>query len=109
VKRKPVVARQQAVDDVSRALDFYLAEGAGSAAGGFVEALEQAYAHIGRHPASGSPRLGHELNLPGLRAWPLKRYPYLVDYVERDDHLDVWRVLHGQRDLPAWMREPDEA
>ena len=20
---------------------------------------------------------------------------------------DVWRVLHNQRDLPAWMREPE--
>ncbi|EGJ09881.1 type II toxin-antitoxin system RelE/ParE family toxin [Rubrivivax benzoatilyticus] len=109
MKRKPVVARQQAVDDVAQALDFYLAEGAGTAAAGFVDLLERAYARIGRHPASASPRLGHELNLPGLRAWPLKRYPYLVSYVERDDHVDVWRVLHGQRDLPAWLREPGDA
>lgn len=107
MKSKPVVARQQAVDDVAEALDFYLAEAAESAASGFVDALEQAYAHIGRHPASGSPRLGHELGLPGLRAWAMKRYPYLVFYVEREDHVDVWRVLHGQRDIPAWLREPD--
>ncbi len=46
-----------------------------------------------------------ELDLPGLRCWPVKRYPYLVFYVERDDHIDVWRVLHGQRDIPAWLRE----
>ena len=38
---------------------------------------------------------------------PQKRYPHLVFYVERDDHIDVWRVLHSQRDLPAWMREPE--
>jgi toxin ParE1/3/4 len=30
-----------------------------------------------------------------------------VFYVERHDHIDVWRVLHGQRDIPAWMQEPD--
>jgi toxin ParE1/3/4 len=47
------------------------------------------------------------LNLPGLRSWPLTRYPYLVFYVERSDHVDVWRVLHGQRDIPGWMQEPD--
>lgn len=35
------------------------------------------------------------------------RYPYLVFYIERPDHIDVWRVLHGQRDVPAWMQEPD--
>ncbi|MBZ8142615.1 plasmid stabilization protein [Rubrivivax gelatinosus] len=106
MKRKPVVARQQAVEDVAQALGYYMAEGAEAAAAGFVDALEQAYEHIGRHPATGSPRLGHELNLPGLRSWALKRYPYLVFYVEREDHVDVWRVLHGQRDIPAWMQEP---
>ena len=43
----------------------------------------------------------HELNLPGLRSWPLTHYPYLVFYLERADHVDVWRVLHGQRDIPG--------
>ena len=35
--------------------------------------------------------------------------PYLVFYVERPDHIDVWRVLHSQRDIPAWMQEPEGA
>jgi toxin ParE1/3/4 len=39
--------------------------------------------------------------------WPLKRYPYLVFYVERDDHIDVWRILHGECHIPAWLRPPD--
>ena len=60
-----------------------------------------------QHPAVGSPRFAFELRLEGLRAWPLRRYPYLVFYVEREDHLDVWRVLHAQRDIPAWMQEPE--
>jgi toxin ParE1/3/4 len=51
------------------------------------------------------PRYAHELDLPGLLCWPLKRYPYLVFYVERDDHIDVWRVLHGMRDFPEWLAE----
>jgi len=84
-----------------------LSDGADQAALGFIEALEQAYAHIGRHPASGSPRYAHELNLPGLRFRPLSRYPHLVFYLERADRIDVWRVLHGQRDIPAWMQESD--
>lgn len=74
---------------------------------GLIDALEQAYKHISRHPTSGSPRYAHELNLPGLRSWPLTRYPYLVIYVERADHIDVWRVLHGHRDIPAWMQEQE--
>ena len=109
MKVRPVVPREQAHRDVEDAVAYYLAQDAESAALGFVDALEKAYGHIGRHPASGSPRHAHELNLPGLRSWPLTRCPYLVFYVERADHIDVWRVLHGQRDIPAWMQEPEGA
>lgn len=93
--------------DVDAAIAHCLDQGAAPAAHGFVDALEQAYAYIGKHAATGSPRYAHALNLPGLRFWPLTRYPYLVFYVENDDHVDVWRVLHGQRDIAAWMHQPD--
>ena len=104
---KPVVPRELANRDIDEAIANYLGEGAEQAALRFIEALERAYANIGRHPASGSPRYAHALNLPGLRFWPLARYPHLVFYVERPEHIDVWRVLHGQRDIPAWMQEPE--
>jgi toxin ParE1/3/4 len=107
MKVRPVVPRALARRDIEDAIAYYLAEGSAQAAMGFVDAIEQAFAHIGRHPATGSPRYAHELNLPGLRCWPLKRYPYLAFYVERDDHVDVWRILHGQRDIPAWMQAPE--
>ena len=104
---KPVVPREQARRDVEDAIAHYLDEGSASAALGFIDALERAFTRIGRHPAIGSPRYAHELSLPGLRAWPLTRHPYLVFYVERPDRIDVWRVLHGRRDIPAWMQEPE--
>lgn len=109
MKAKPVVPRQLALRDVEEALAHYLEEGAEAAAMGFIDALAQAYQHIGLHPATGSPRYAHELNLPGLRVWPLARYPHLVFYMERADHIDVWRVLHGQRDIPAWMHAPEDS
>lgn len=107
MKAKAIVPREQANRDVEVILAWYLGEEAAHAALGFIDALEKAYAHIGRHPSTGSLRYAHELHLPGLRAWPLTRYPYMVFYVEHAHHVDVWRVLHGQRDLPAWMQEPD--
>lgn len=103
-KAKPVVPREQAARDVDGIVAFYLDEGAESAALGFVDALQEAYLHIGRHPATGSPRYAHELNLPGLRVWSLKRHPYLVFYVEQPASVDVWRVLHGLSDIPGWMQ-----
>lgn len=107
MKAKAVIPREHANRDVDEAVAYYLSETGEAVALGFIDALEKAYGHIGRHPGTGSPRYAHELNLPGLCAWSLRRYPYLVFYVERPDHIDVWRVLHGQRDIPAWMQEPD--
>jgi toxin ParE1/3/4 len=107
VKAKAVIPRHQANRDVDEAVTCYLDETSEVVALGFIDALEKAYGHIGRHPATGSPRYAHELNLPGLRAWPLTRYPHLVFYVEHPGHIDVWRVLHVQRDIPARMQESD--
>lgn len=103
MKRKPVVLRVQAEQDIQDAVEYYLTEGAEQAALTFIDALEQAITHIARHPATGSPRYAHEIDLPGLRHWPMKRFPYLVFYVELREHVDVWRVLHAHRDIPSWM------
>lgn len=104
---KPVVPRELARHDVDEAIDDYADAASHSVAQAFIDALQAAYRHIATHPASGSPRYAHELALPGLRCWRLKRFPHVVFYVERDDHIDVWRVLHGHRDIPTEMQEPD--
>ena len=105
MKVKPVIPRTRADKDVEEALEYYLENDAPEAALGFIDALEATYDQIGRHPAAGSPRYDHELNLPGLRFLPLAGFPHLVFYVEREEHVDVWRVLHGRRDVPLWMME----
>ena len=102
---KSVVPREIANRDVDEAIAYCLTEASDEVALGFVDALERAYRHISRHPASGSSRYPVELNLPGLQPWALRRFPYLVFYVETKDCIDVWRVLHGARDIPAWMQE----
>lgn len=107
MKVKPVVPREQASQDVDDAIVYYLDEASSAVALGFIDALERAYTHIARHPGTGSPRYGHELDVPALRSWTVSPYPYLVFYVERPDHIDVWRVLHGQCDIPAWMQDPE--
>lgn len=109
MRAKPAVPRQEAKQDVEDALVYYMAEDAEAAGLGFINALEQAYVHIGRHPATGSPRDAHELNCRACAgSWPLTRYPYLVRCTERSDHVDVWRVLQGQRDIPAWMQDLED-
>ena len=107
MRARPVIPHEQANRDIDETLGYYLTEGADAAALDFIYALEQAYAHIARHPATGSMQYAHEMNLPGLRFWPLKRFPYLVFYVEHESHIDVWRVLHGKRDIPNWLQDDD--
>jgi len=101
---KPIVPRDIARRDVETAVDDYLAEAGEDAALGFIAALEAAFRLIAIRPATGSPLYGHELGLPGLRHRRLRRYPYLVFYVDRDDHVDIWRVLHERRDIPSRLR-----
>lgn len=106
---KPVVPRDQASRDVDDVIAYYLSEAGDAVALSFIDALENAFSQMGSHPAIGSPRYAHELNLPGLRAWPLHHFPYLVFYVELADHVDVWRVLHSQRNIPEWMQNTEDA
>jgi toxin ParE1/3/4 len=107
VSVKPAVPRELANRDVDDAITHYLKDSAAEVVLGLVDALEDAYRLIGRHPAIGSSHYAHELGISGLRCWPLPRFPYLIFYLEREDHIDVWRVLHGQRDIPALMQEPE--
>jgi len=102
---KPVVPRDRARRDVEDAADHYARDAGETVALAFIDALEALYRAIAARPAAGSPRYGLELNLPGLRSRSMRRFPYVVFYVERDDRIDVWRVLHTRRDIPERMRE----
>lgn len=97
--------REVARRDVEDVVDYYVGEGGEALALRFVDTLERALRLIARHPAAGSPRFGYELQLPGLRACSLRTFPYLIFYVEQKEFVDVWRVLHGHRDVPAWLLE----
>jgi toxin ParE1/3/4 len=105
---KLVRLRQLAAADIDTAADHFLAEAGPDVPGRFISAVERALHHIGRHPHSGSLRFSYELDIPELRAWPLTRFPYLVFYVEHDTEIDVWRVLHTSRDIPATLADNDE-
>jgi len=74
----------------------------------FSTPVEQAYGSIGRHRCQRSRCCGDELKRAGWRSWPLTRHSYLVFCIEQPDHIAVWRVLRGQREIPVWMREADE-
>ena len=62
---------------------------------------ENAVSLLIRYPLTGSLRFAYELEIPELRSWSLKKFPYMIFYLPNDEHLDIWRVLHTRRDIPA--------
>lgn len=105
---RPVVLRERAQHDVVETVEHYRIEASTPVALAFVDALEQAFRGIGEYPASGSPRYARELDLPGLRSYLVTGFPYVVFYIEGAEDIDVWRVLHAVRHIPAWLQEPPE-
>jgi toxin ParE1/3/4 len=101
---KGVRLRPAAHADIRAAVEHYRTDSGPGIARGFTDQLQRALVHMGRGLDAGSPRLGPALDLPGLRVWPLPRFPHLVLAFERPDHFDVLRVLHGKRDIPPAFR-----
>ena len=103
------VPRERARRDIDEAVAHCLTEAGAPVALAFIDALEDACQEIGERPAAGSPRHARELDIPGLRSRSAGRFPYLIFYVETETDIEIWRVLHGARDIPEEMREPREA
>lgn len=105
-----VLLRPRAEADIDAATDYYLAEAGVAVAQQFGEALAGAFVLLGRNPSIGSIRYAEPASMPGLRAWPLRPWPYMVFYVLGERVVDVIRVLHTARDLPTTLAElPDES
>ncbi len=98
--RKAVVRRIQAQKDIEQAAGHCFAEGGTALELRFIDALHAAVIRIAGNSGIGSPRCAAALAIPGLRFWRLTRFPYLIFYVERQEQVDIWRVLHEQRDIP---------
>ena len=104
MKRKPIIPRALALQDVDDAVAYLVQQQATDTALKMIGSLEAAYTYISKNAATGSTRYAHALDLPGLRTWPLTGHPYLIFYVEQDAHIDVWRVLHMSRDIPEELQ-----
>lgn len=104
---KPLRWRPQARLDADDAAAWYAAQGGLALELAFTDALEAAARHIERNPGAGSNRYADVLKIPALRFWSVSKFPYLMFYVEREQHIDISRVLHAQRDIPTWMAPPD--
>ena len=102
---KPVQFRELATFDLESASGYYVAEADVPTAIRFVDAVEAAARRVGRNPRLGSLRFAYELAVPDLRVVAVGRFPYLLFYLERETSVDVWRLLHTSRDIPASLQD----
>ncbi len=109
MRSKPVIPRVAAEDDLDRACDHYIVEAGPEVAEAFLIEFERVANLISRSPELGSPRYGFESDLSGVRFRSMKKFPYIVFYVETDYSIDVWRVLHGKMDILGILVDPDNA
>jgi len=107
VSTKPVRVREAAHRKAEAAVDHYGREAGLAVALGFIDALQATDRFISDHPGARLPRYAIELALPGLRSRRLQDFSNLVFYVEHDDFVDVWCLLHAHSDIPAWLQDPE--
>jgi toxin ParE1/3/4 len=66
----------------------------------FFDAFRQTLTQLARMPGMGTPYRIENPRLTGLRKWGVRGFEkYLVFYLEREDTIEVIRLLHSSRDL----------
>ncbi len=103
---KPIRLRALAAADLENAAIYYRDNGGQQVAGDFIAAVQAAFQMISSGPGIGSLRYSYDLDIPQLRAFPVERFEHAVFYVEADDLVDVWRILHTRRDIPETLGRP---
>ena len=69
----------------------------------FLESAYDSFEFLAENPMIGRAR--PEFAHSGLRSWRVQGFRnYLIFYRTGNDRLQIWRVLHGSRDLPAMMK-----
>ena len=96
---KPITRRLKAADDVEGHA-MYIAEGSIDAAFRFLERAEQTIKGLSLFSASGAPFPSRHPELTGVRTKLVKDFPnHVVFYIERDDAIEIIRVLRGGQDM----------
>lgn len=91
--------RPQAEADLLEAARHYAKEGSVELAERMFDAAVASLGAIERMPGIGSPRLGLQCEIPGLRSWRVTDFPMQWLYFEAEDHLDIVRLLGDRQDI----------
>ena len=96
VSRKPEVRR-----DLVEQAD-YISRDNLNAALRFLDAAEKTFNFLAANNQSGQRCGFQQPETASLRVWPIEGYGnHLVFYQPTDEGIEIWRVLHGARDIEA--------
>ena len=93
---KPVRLRPRARHDRREEVRYYRAQAGATVAAKLVRALSQALDALQANPAIGSPALGRAIGIDCLRTWMVDGFPLTFWYLEREEFVDLARLV-GQR------------
>ena len=102
---KRAVLRPLAERDLIDATRWYIGQGRLALGAKAFDAARAALERIKRMPGLCSPWLGKECGLPGLRQWGVGGFPMSWFYFERDDRLDVVRLLGDRQDIATILAD----
>ncbi|HYY29270.1 MAG TPA: type II toxin-antitoxin system RelE/ParE family toxin [Chthoniobacterales bacterium] len=101
---KPVRLTPRADSDIDTCF-AWIAKDNPAAALRFLDAIELTCDALSRMPGIGSPRYAEIPLIRGVKMLAVNDFEnYLLFYLEREDSIDVLRVLHGSRDIPEALQ-----
>lgn len=98
-------------DDLVLSYQWYLREAGLTVAERYLDAFSKTVALLSREPGVGQTRHFRSPRLKGIRSMPLHGAfkVHLIFFRVEGEVLDVFRMLHGMRDLPRRLLQPPGA
>lgn len=93
--------------DVAMQFGWYVREVGERTAWRFLDAVERTIARLANQPEIGRVRCFKDTRLQGLRSLRVD-VPFgkvLIFYRAAPDGIELWRLMHGARNLPVRLRE----
>lgn len=87
---------------------YYRSQGRDDIGRRFFDTAIETLREIERMPGAGSPRIGEMCGVDGLRSRRIAGFPSGWFYLERDDHVDVVRLLAYAQDLETILGGPTQ-
>jgi toxin ParE1/3/4 len=102
----PFQLSRRAEHDIRATLDDYITHFGQGTAQRFVHHLREAMDRLAFMPGIGFPRWAQALGIPGIRTWPLRRYPAHLFYTDCPAPLMMLRVLHARQHIRPALLPP---